>query len=111
MASIIDRNGTFNPQLNVTKPQIELIAFILDYKIKFLSIPFKWTGKKTSECKSTKNTKISQNSKYKIHFTIPKIHFVDQNRINNLNFGPQYAWLRSKIAIFKSEIDLKWVIC
>ena len=36
MASIIDRNGTFNPQLNVTKPQIELIAFILGYKNKIL---------------------------------------------------------------------------
>ena len=28
----MDRNGTFKPQLNVTKPQIELIAFILCFK-------------------------------------------------------------------------------
>ena len=57
-----------------------------------MSIPFKWTGKKTSECKSTKNTKISQNSIYKIHFDFwfLQIHFaLDQNRISVPNFDFQ----------------------
>ena len=93
-----------------------------------MSIPFKWTGKKTSECKSTKNTKISQNSKYKIHFDFwfLQIHFaLDPNQISVPNFD-----FHRKIALFwrlflndavfnifglqkassTSIIGLKWVI-
>ena len=88
--------------MNVTKPQIELIAFILCFKNNF-----KWTDKKTSECKSTKNTKISQNSKYKIHFAYSK------NSPFLLKIE-SFSWIFISIrasflnfAIFRSKIALK----
>ena len=82
--TIMDRNGTFNPQLNVTKPQIELIAFILGFKNNsFLSSERTRKPRNANLPKTQKFLKI-QNTK----FTLPilKNSLFTPNRLPVLNF-------------------------
>jgi len=114
----MDRNGTFKPQLNVTKPQIELIAFILCFKNNSSLSSERTRKPRNANLPKTQKFLKIQNTK----FTLPilKIHlfYSKSNLSTEFTFEIEFFLIyRSKIAHFLYEnsplnckIDLKWVI-
>ena len=109
--TIMDRNGTFNPQLNVTKPQIELIAFILGFKNNsFLSSERTRKPRNANLPKTQKFLKI-QNTKFTLLYSKNSLFYSKSNPfLNFCSVGiKHFLFFRSKIALLAAK-SISWVI-